>query len=157
MAQKLNKPPDVYGYMIVGKADPALREYSDLLWALRRGLPGERPRTLAAGLEPGRRRPGAAVVVRPGLHHRRWRRQACAAYGWEENSQLFASGQAAMNKDWGPSGFKDPKASKIIDTFGVARPAGRTEIRQNDRRVPRTRPSTSSPRTRTRPGNSSSG
>ena len=31
-AQKLNKPPDVYGFITVGKGDPVLREYSDRLW-----------------------------------------------------------------------------------------------------------------------------
>ena len=55
-AQKVNNPPDVYGFITVGKGDPVLREYSDRLWEnggdfLENGL------ALAAGLEPagGRR------------------------------------------------------------------------------------------------------
>jgi multiple sugar transport system substrate-binding protein len=124
VAQKLNKPPDVYGYMIVGKGDPALREYSDLLW----GYGGD---FLEKGLDPSppawNQDAGVQAlqwwydlvytqkVVPPGV----------SAYGWEENSQLMASGQAAMNKDWGPAAFKDPKQSKIMDTFSVAPlPAG---------------------------------
>jgi multiple sugar transport system substrate-binding protein len=124
VAQKLNKPPDVYGYMIVGKGDPALREYSDLLWAYGGDF-------LEKGLEPS----PPAWNSDAGVQALQWwydlvytskvAPPGVAAYGWEENSQLFASGQVAMNKDWGPSSYKDPKASKVVDTFGVtALPAG---------------------------------
>src|SRR5438874_4708350 len=124
VAQKVNKPPDVYGYMIVGKGDPALREYSDLLWAYGGDF-------LEKGLESSAR----AWNTDAGVQALQWwydliytskvSPPGVASYGWEENSQLFASGQAAMNKDWGPSGFKDPKSSKIVDTFSVtALPAG---------------------------------
>jgi ABC-type glycerol-3-phosphate transport system substrate-binding protein len=123
-ATKLNNPPDVYGYMIVGKADPALREFSDLLW----GFGGD---FLEKGLDPSppawNQDAGVQAlqwwydliysqkVVPPGV----------PSYGWEENSALMASGQVAMNKDWGPGAFLDPKQSKIMDTFSVAPlPAG---------------------------------
>ncbi len=124
VAQKLNKPPDVYGYMIVGKADPALREFSDLLW----GFGGD---FLEKGLEPSK----PAWNSEAGVQALQWwydlvytqkvAPPGVPSYGWEENSQLFASGQAAMNKDWGPGAFKDPKQSRVMDTFSVAPlPAG---------------------------------
>jgi multiple sugar transport system substrate-binding protein len=124
VAQKVNKPPDVYGYMIVGKADPALREYSDLLW----GYGGD---FLEKGLEPSK----PAWNSDAGVQALQWwydlvytqkvAPPGVPSYGWEENSSLFASGQAAMNKDWGPGAFKDPKQSRVMDTFSVAPlPAG---------------------------------
>jgi multiple sugar transport system substrate-binding protein len=123
-AQKLNKPPDLYGYMIVGKGDPALREFSDLLW----GFGGD---FLEKGLEPSK----PAWNSDAGVQALQWwydlvytqkvAPPGVPSYGWEENSSLFASGQAAMNKDWGPSAFKDPKQSRVMDTFSVAAlPAG---------------------------------
>jgi multiple sugar transport system substrate-binding protein len=110
--------------MIVGKGDPALREYSDLLWAYGGDF-------LEKGLEPS----APAWNTDAGVQALQWwydlvysskvAPPGVPSYGWEENSQLFASGQAAMNKDWGPSGYKDPKASKVVDSFGVtALPSG---------------------------------
>jgi multiple sugar transport system substrate-binding protein len=124
VAQKLNNPPDVYGYMIVGKEDPALREFSDLLW----GYGGD---FLEKGLEPS----APAWNQDAGVQALQWwydlvyttkvSPPGVPSYGWEENTALFAAGQAAMVKDWGPGGFKDPKNSKVIDQFSVAPlPAG---------------------------------
>lgn len=118
-AQKLNNPPDRYGYMIVGKADPALREFSDLLWGnggdfLENGLQPSKPAwNQDAGVQAlqwWRDLIYTQKVVPPGV----------PAYGWEENTALFASGQAAMNKDWGPFAFSDAKQSRIINSFSVA-------------------------------------
>jgi ABC-type glycerol-3-phosphate transport system substrate-binding protein len=124
IAQKLNNPPDVYGYMIVGKEDPALREFSDLLW----GYGGD---FLEKGLQPS----APAWNQDAGVQALQWwydliysskvAPPGVPSYGWEENTALFAAGQAAMVKDWGPGGFKDPKNSKVIDQFSVAPlPAG---------------------------------
>jgi len=124
VAQKLNKPPDVYGYMIVGKADPALREFSDLLW----GFGGD---FLEKGLEPSK----PIWNQEAGVQALQWwydlvytqkvSPPGVPSYGWEENSQIFATGQAAMNKDWSPAAFKDPKQSRVMETFSVAPlPAG---------------------------------
>jgi multiple sugar transport system substrate-binding protein len=129
IAQKVQKPPDVYGYQIVGKGDPALREFSDLLW----GNGGD---FLEKGLDPS----PPAWNQQAGVDALQWwydliytqkvAPPGVPAYGWEENSQLFASGQAAMNKDWGPAAFKDPKQSKVMDTFSVAPlPAGAKSAR----------------------------
>ena len=118
-AQKLNSPPNVYGYMIVGKADPALREFSDLLWGnggdfLEKGLKPSQPAwNQDAGVQALQWWHDLIYtqkVVPPGV----------PAYGWEENTAVFASGQAAMSKDWGPFAFRDPKQSRIIDSFSVA-------------------------------------
>jgi multiple sugar transport system substrate-binding protein len=124
IAQKLNKPPDVYGYMIVGKADPSLREFSDLLWGnggdfLEKGLDASAPAwNQQAGVD-------ALTWWYDLVYTQKVAPPGVPSYGWEENTQLFASGQAGMNKDWGPSAFKDPKISKIMDTFSVAPlPAG---------------------------------
>jgi multiple sugar transport system substrate-binding protein len=129
VAKKLNNPPDVYGYTIVGKADPALREFSDLLW----GNGGD---FLEKGLQPS----PPAWNQDAGVQALQWwydliytqkiAPPGVPSYGWEENTQLFASGQVAMNKDWGPATFKDPKQSRVKDTFSVAPlPAGASSPR----------------------------
>jgi multiple sugar transport system substrate-binding protein len=119
VAQKVNNPPDVYGYIIVGKGDPALREFSDLLW----GNGGD---FLEKGLEPSL----PAWNQDAGVQALQWwydlvytekvAPPGVPSYGWEENTQVFASGQAAMNKDWSPSAFKNPHKSNVKDTFSVA-------------------------------------
>ncbi len=124
VAQKLNNPPDVYGYMIVGKEDPALREFSDLLWGyggdfLEKGLEPSAP---AWNQDAGVRRCSGGMTS---IYTSKVSPPGVPSYGWEENTALFAAGQAAMVKDWRPGGFKDPKNSKVIDQFSVAPlPAG---------------------------------
>jgi multiple sugar transport system substrate-binding protein len=50
-----------------------------------------------------------------------------ASYGWEENAQLFAAGQAAMSKQWGVGAMEDPTQSVIIGKYSVATlPSGKT-------------------------------
>ncbi|MFN8491298.1 MAG: sugar ABC transporter substrate-binding protein [Caldilineaceae bacterium] len=118
-ATKLNKPPDVYGYLIVGKGDPALREFSDLLWEnggdfLEKGLEPSKPAwNNDAGVEALQWWSDLVYkekVAPPGV----------PSYGWEELSQLWTAGQAAMSKQWGPGASKDPKESKIVDKFSIA-------------------------------------
>ena len=118
-AQALNQPPDIYGFMMVGRGDPALREYSDRLWEnggdfLEKGLEPSRPiwnePAGVEALEFMRDLIWEYEVVPPGV----------PSYGWEENSQLFAAGQAAMSKQWDPSAMQDPQQSTIIDKYAIA-------------------------------------
>lgn len=117
-AEALNQPPDIYGFMMVGRGDPALREYSDRLWEnggdfLEMGLEPSRPTwNEPAGVEAlefMRNLIWEYEVVPPGV----------PSYGWEENSQLFAAGQAAMSKQWDPSAMQDPAQSTIIDKYAI--------------------------------------
>jgi multiple sugar transport system substrate-binding protein len=118
-AQALNDPPDLYGYLIVGKGDPALREYSDLLWEnggdfLENGLEPSPP----AWNQP------AGVEALEWWHDLIYKHEIVPAgtpsYGWEENGQLWTAGQAAMSKQWGPGGSMDPDQSVIVDDFSIA-------------------------------------
>jgi multiple sugar transport system substrate-binding protein len=124
VARTVNNPPDLYGYMIVGKADPALREFSDLLW----GNGGD---FLEKGLQPSKPawNQDAGVQALQWWHDLIYTQKVVPpgvpSYGWEENTALFASGQAAMNKDWGPYAFTDPKQSRVVSSFsGAPLPVG---------------------------------
>jgi ABC-type glycerol-3-phosphate transport system substrate-binding protein len=118
-AQALNQPPDVYGFMMVGRGDPALREYSDRLWEnggdfLEMGLEPSRPTwNEPAGVE-------ALEFMRDLIWEYEVAPPGTPSYGWEENSQLFAAGQAAMSKQWDPSAMQDPAQSVIIDKYSIA-------------------------------------
>ena len=119
VAKKVNRPPDVYGFLTVGKGDPVLREFSDLLWEnggdyLEQGLKPSRPMwNNAAGVE-------ALTWFQDLVWKHKVSPSGTASYGWEENSQLFAAGQAAMSKQWGPSGTEDPQQSKIVGKYAIA-------------------------------------
>jgi multiple sugar transport system substrate-binding protein len=119
VAQKVNHPPDVYGFLTVGKGDPVLREFSDLLWEnggdyLEQGLKPSRPIwNQPAGVE-------ALTWFQELIWKHKVAPPGTASYGWEENSQLFAAGQAAMSKQWGPGGTEDPQQSKIVGKYAVA-------------------------------------
>jgi multiple sugar transport system substrate-binding protein len=118
-ALKVNAPPDVYGFIEVGKGDPVLREYSDRLWEnggdfLENGLEPSPPAwNQPAGVE-------ALTFMRDLI----WEQKVCPpgtpSYGWEENAQLFAAGQAAMSKQWDPSAMEDPAQSAIIGKYWIA-------------------------------------
>lgn len=118
-AQALNQPPDVYGFMMVGRGDPVLREYSDRLWEnggdfLEKGLEPSRPTwNEPAGVE-------ALEFMRDLIWEYEVAPPGAPSYGWEENSQLFAAGQAAMSKQWDPSAMQDPAQSLIIDKYAIA-------------------------------------
>jgi multiple sugar transport system substrate-binding protein len=118
-AQKVNNPPDVYGFMEVGKGDPVLREYSDRLWEnggdfLEKGLAPSMP----AWNKP------AGVEALQWMHDLIWKYKVAPpgtpSYGWEENAQLFAAGQAAMSKQWDLSAPEDPQQSTIVGKYAVA-------------------------------------
>ncbi|HEY8601929.1 MAG TPA: sugar ABC transporter substrate-binding protein [Thermomicrobiales bacterium] len=119
VAKKVNRPPDVYGFLEVGKGDPVLREFSDILWEnggdyLEQGLKPSKPIwNNAAGVE-------ALTWMQDLVWKHKVSPPGTASYGWEENSQLFAAGQAAMSKQWGPSGTEDPQQSKIVGKYAVA-------------------------------------
>lgn len=119
VAKKVNRPPDVYGFLTVGKGDPVLREFSDLLWEnggdyLEQGLKPSRPIwNNAAGVE-------ALTWFQDLVWKHKVSPSGTASYGWEENSQLFAAGQAAMSKQWGPAGTEDPQQSKIVGKYAIA-------------------------------------
>ncbi len=118
-AQKTNNPPDVYGFMEVGKGDPVLREFSDRLWEnggdfLADGLKPSAPAwNQPAGVE-------ALTWMRDLIYKYKVAPPGTPSYGWEENAQLFASGQAAMSKQWDPSAMEDPTQSTIIGKYAVA-------------------------------------
>jgi|GEM_PF-2444887 len=118
-AKKCNAPPDTYGYLTPGKGDPALREYSDYLWEaggdfLEGGLQPSAPAwNKAEGLEAMQWWYDLVYkekVVPPGV----------AAYGWDELSNLFATGPGATEKWWGPAMFDDASQSKIVGKYAVA-------------------------------------
>lgn len=118
-AQKVNNPPDVYGFMEVGKGDPVLREYSDRLWENGGDY-------LEKGLQPSMptwNKPEGVEALQ-WMHDLIWKYQVAPpgtpSYGWEENAQLFAAGQAAMSKQWDPSAMEDPQQSTIIGKYAVA-------------------------------------
>ena len=118
-AQALNDPPDLYGYLIVGKGDPALREYSDLLWENGGDF-------LENGLEPSPpawNQPEGVEALQwwyDLIHTHEVVPAGTPSYGWEENGQLWTAGQAAMSKQWGPGGSMDPDQSVIVDNFSIA-------------------------------------
>lgn len=118
-AMALNDPPGLYGYLIVGKGDPALREFSDILW----GNGGD---FLENGLEPSRptwNEPEGVEALQwwyDLIHTDEIVPPGVPGYGWEELSQLWTSGQAAMSKQWGPGASQDPDLSSIIDNFAIA-------------------------------------
>jgi multiple sugar transport system substrate-binding protein len=118
-ATKVNAPPDVYGFITVGKGDPVLREYSDRLWEnggdfLEDGLNPSAPAwNQPAGVE-------ALTWMRDLIWEYKIAPEGTPSYGWEENSQLFAAGQGAMSKQWSPGGLEDPQQSAIIGKYAVA-------------------------------------
>jgi len=118
-ALKLNQPPDVYGFLTVGKGDPVLREFSDILWQnggdyLEQGLKPSRPTwNEAAGVE-------ALTWFQDLIWKHKVSPPGTSSYGWEENTQLFAAGQAAMSKQWNTGGTEDPQQSKIIGKYAIA-------------------------------------
>lgn len=118
-ATALNNPPDLYGYLIVGKGDPALREYSDLLWENGGDF-------LENGLEPSLpawNQPEGVEALQwwyDLIHTHEIVPPGTPSYGWEENGQLWTAGQAAMSKQWGPGGSLDPDQSVIVDKFSIA-------------------------------------
>jgi multiple sugar transport system substrate-binding protein len=118
-AQKVNNPPDVYGFITVGKGDPVLREYSDRLWEnggdfLENGLGPSPPAwNQPAGVE-------ALTWMRDLIWEYKIAPEGTPSYGWEENAQLFAAGQGAMSKQWSPGAMEDPQQSAIIGKYAVA-------------------------------------
>ena len=113
-AQKVNNPPDVYGFITVGKGDPVLREYSDRLWEnggdfLENGLEPSPPAwNQPAGVE-------ALTWMRDLIWEYKIAPEGTPSYGWEENAQLFAAGQGAMSKQWSPGAMEDPQQSAGSD------------------------------------------
>lgn len=125
-AMKTNNPPDVFGWLGVGKGDPVLREFSDRIWENGGDF-------LEDGLNPSRpawNQPAAVEALqwyKDLIYVHKVAPPGTAAYGWEENAQLFASGQAAMSKQWGTGTLSDPSQSVIVDKFAIATlPAGKT-------------------------------
>ncbi len=119
-AQAVNQPPDVYGFITVGKGDPALREFADRLWEcggdfLEDGLNPSAPIwNQDAGVE-------ALTFMRDLIWEYQVSPEGTPSYGWEENSQLFAAGQGVMSKQWDPAATEDPNQSVIIGNYAVAR------------------------------------
>lgn len=118
-AQAVNQPPDVYGFITVGKGDPVLREFSDRLWEnggdyLEDGMNPSAPIfNQAPGVE-------ALTLMRDLIWEYKVSPEGTPSYGWEENAQLFAAGQGVMSKQWDPSAMQDPNQSVIIDKYAVA-------------------------------------
>ena len=119
-AQAVNQPPDVYGFITVGKGDPALREFADRLWEcggdfLEDGMNPSAPIfNQDAGVE-------ALTFMRDLIWEYKVSPEGTPSYGWEENAQLFAAGQGVMSKQWDPAATQDPAQSVIIGNYSVAR------------------------------------
>jgi multiple sugar transport system substrate-binding protein len=124
IALATNNPPGIYGYATVGRGDPALREFSDLLWENGGDF-------LENGLEPSR----PIFNEDPGVEALQWWYDlihtheitfpGTPGYEWRDLVGLYASGQAVMSKQWNPGPFEDPAQSVIVDLFGIAPiPAG---------------------------------
>ena len=96
-----------------------LREYSDRLWEnggdfLENGLEPSPPAwNQPAGVE-------ALTFMRDLITEYGVCPPGTPSYGWEENAQLFAAGQAAMSKQWDPSAMEDPAQSAIIGKYWIA-------------------------------------
>jgi len=124
MAKATNDPPGVYGFATVGKGDPALREFSDLLWEnggdfLEGGLEPSKPIfNQDAGVE-------ALQYWYDLIYTDKVTFPGTAGYQWTDLVGLFASGQAAMSKQWNPGPFEDPAQSAIVGMYGISPiPAG---------------------------------
>jgi multiple sugar transport system substrate-binding protein len=119
IGQKLTSAPDVYGYVTVGRGDPALREFSDLLWGaggdfLENGLQPSKPVfNQAAGVE-------ALQWWYDLIYTNKITFPGTSSYTWTELGGTFAGGQAAMSKQWNPGQFEDPKLSKIVGKYALA-------------------------------------
>lgn len=118
IAQELNNPPDVYGYAITGKGDPALREYSDLLWENGGDF-------LADGLNPSPptwNEPAGVEALEwwyDLIHTHQVVPEGTPSYGWEELQGQWVSGQASMCKNWSINPSLDPDQSKVMDKFAI--------------------------------------
>ncbi|MCL4417043.1 MAG: sugar ABC transporter substrate-binding protein [Actinobacteria bacterium] len=123
VAQKLNKPPDQYGFVITGRGDPFLRQYSDLLWEWGGDFIGK-------DMKPTFNSPEGIAALQfyvDIINKYKIVPSDAAGYGWEEPSRLFAQGKIAMVEDWpGLLGmYNDPKTSQIVGKFSFAPlPAG---------------------------------
>ncbi len=123
-AKATNDPPGVYGFATVGKGDPALREFSDLLWEnggdfLEGGLQPSKPIfNQDAGVE-------ALQYWYDLIYTDKVTFPGTAGYQWNDLTGLFESGQAVMSKQWNPGPFEDPAQSAIVGKYGItAIPAG---------------------------------
>jgi multiple sugar transport system substrate-binding protein len=124
MAQKTNNPPAVYGYVTVGKGDPALREFSDLLWENGGDF-------LEKGLEPSKPifNQDAGVEALQWWYDLIWKHKVTfpgtSGYQWTDLTGLFAGGQGVMSKQWTAGAFEDPAQSQIVGKYGITGiPAG---------------------------------
>src|SRR5690606_8287041 len=95
IAMDTNDPPGVYGYVTVGRGDPALREFSDLLWENGGDF-------LEGGLEPSPPTFNSDAGVEALqwwydlIHTNEVTFPGTPAYEWKDSVGLFASGQAVM-------------------------------------------------------------
>jgi len=123
VAQKLNKPPDQYGFVITGRGDPFLRQYSDFLWEWGGDF-------IDKDMKPIFNSPEGIAALQfysDIINKYKIVPPDAAGYGWEEPSRLFAQGKIAMVNDWpGLLGmYNDPKTSQIVGKYSFAPlPAG---------------------------------
>ena len=118
VAEKLNKPPDQYGFVITGRGDPFLRQYTDLLWEWGGDI-------LDKDMKPIFNSPEGIAALQfysDIINKYKIVPPDSASYGWEEPSRLFAQGNIAMVQDWpGIFGMYDnPETSKIVGKYSIA-------------------------------------
>jgi len=119
IAIAINNPPDVYGYFTTGRGDPALREFSDMLWENGGDF-------LEDGLNPSKpiwNQPEGVEALEwwyDLLHTHKVLAPGTPSYEWVELKQIWQAGQAGMCKQWGSGPSLDPEQSVIVDKFGIA-------------------------------------
>lgn len=96
VGQKLTHAPAQYGFVTVGKGDPALREFSDLLWQAGGDFLDEDYNPIfnsSAGVK-------ALQFWRDLIYKYKIVPREVPTFEWAEQSQLFKSGVVAMVIDW---------------------------------------------------------
>jgi multiple sugar transport system substrate-binding protein len=127
VAKKLNSPPEQYAFVITGRGDPFLRQYSDFLWMWGGDF-------IDKDMKPIFNSPEGVAALQfyvDLIHKYKVVPPDSAGYGWEEPSRLFAQGKIAMVQDWpGLLGmYNDPSTSTIVGKYSFAPlPAGKTNI-----------------------------
>ncbi|MEM3871570.1 MAG: sugar ABC transporter substrate-binding protein [Nitrososphaeria archaeon] len=128
IAKKLTVPQKgLWGLVMVGKGDPALRQFSDLLWQAGGDFLDEKYNPIFnsdAGVD-------ALTFYSDLIYKYKVIPPGTPGYEWSEQTMLFAGGTAAMIFDW-PSAigtYDDPSKSSIVDKYDFSfLPAYKTSI-----------------------------
>jgi len=122
-AQKLTQDfdgdgvPDQYGLVVVGKGDPALRQFSDFLWQAGGDFLDENYNPTFNGPEGIK----ALKFYRDLIYKYKVVPKGVPGFRWAEVTQLFKGGTVAMNYDWpGVIGLYDAEDSLIRGKYSFA-------------------------------------